>query len=275
VFVCRLRPADNANTCRVFGGGQEEKLTGIALDTKRGIYAVGYTRSADFPTKDPVRPTLAGPSDLFLTRLTLPALEISFSTFFGGNGDDSGWGIAIDRSGNPVVAGITDSMDLPRTSGAYQHANGGKRDAFLASFRGRHLRDIRATYFGGSNDDESGYDGGDIKVDRRGNIWIAGITLSTDLPTRNAPQPQFGGGNGDGFVAAFTPDLRNLCFSSYHGGRDRNLLEGLAISASGMVAATGVSFAEGPSAFHIQLRRTTVYAGAFVLLFRGEGACPD
>ena len=275
VFVCRLRPADNANTCRVFGGGQEEKLTGIALDTKRGIYAVGYTRSADFPTKDPVQPTLAGPSDLFLTRLTLPALEISFSTFFGGNGDDSGWGIAIDRSGNPVVAGITDSMDLPRTSGAYQHANGGKRDAFLASFRGRHLRDIRATYFGGSNDDESGYDGGDIKVDRRGNIWIAGITLSTDLPTRNAPQPQFGGGNGDGFVAAFTPDLRNLCFSSYHGGRDRNLLEGLAISASGMVAATGVSFAEGPSAFHIQLRRTTVHAGAFVLLFRGDGACPD
>ena len=78
-----------------------------------------------------------------------------------------------------------------------------------------------------------------------------------------------------GFVAAFTPDLRNLCFSSYHGGRDRNLLEGLAISASGMVAATGVSFAEDPSAFHIQLRRTTVHAGAFVLLFRGDGACPD
>src|SRR5947208_15293465 len=191
-------------------------------------------------------------------RIILP-WRYSFSTFFGGNGDDSGWGIAIDRSGNPVVAGITDSMDLPRTSGAYQHANGGKEDAFLASFRGRHLRDIRATYFGGSNDDESGYDGGDVNVDRRGNIWIAGITLSTDLPTRNAPQPQFGGGNGDGFVAAFTPDLRNLCFSSYHGGQDRNLLEGLAISASGMVAATGVSFAEGLSSVHFLLSRIRVY----------------
>src|SRR5437773_2026871 len=59
-------------------------------------------------------------------RIILP-WRYSFSTFFGGNGDDSGWGIAIDKSGNPVVAGITDSMDLARTSGSYQHANGGKK----------------------------------------------------------------------------------------------------------------------------------------------------
>lgn len=274
-FLCRIRPTGNAASCRVFGGEQEEKLTGIALDTKRGIYAVGYTKSADFPTKDAVQPALAGRSDLFLTRLALPALEISFSTFFGGDGDDSGWGIAIDRRGDPVVAGITDSTDLPATSGGYQHANGGKKDAFLASFRGRRHREIRATYFGGSNDDESGYDGGNIKVDRRGNVWLAGITLSTDLPTRNAFQPQFGGGNGNGFVARLTPDLSNLCFSSYHGGPDRTLLEGLAISASGMVATSGVSFAEGPSPSHIQLQRTTIHAGAFVLLFRGDGACPN
>ncbi|MEX2261312.1 MAG: SBBP repeat-containing protein [Bryobacteraceae bacterium] len=275
VFVCRFRPAENGASCRVFGGRQEEKLTGIVLDAKRGIYAVGYTRSADFPTKDPVQPALAGTSDLFLTRLSLPALEISFSTFFGGNGDDSGWGIAIDGSGNPVVAGITDSRDLPGTSGGYQRAISGRKDAFFASFQSRHHREVRATYFGGSHDDESGYDGGNIKVDRRGNIWVVGITYSDDLPTRNAPQARFGGGNGNGFVGGFTPDLRNLCFSSYHGGQDRSLLEGLAISPSGTVAATGVSFAEVPSALHIRIGRTTVHAGANVLLFRAEEACPN
>jgi hypothetical protein len=274
-FVCRIRPAENVNTCRVFGGGREEKLTGIALDARGGIYAVGYTRSADFPTKDPVQPSLAGPSDLFLTRLALPALEISFSTFFGGSGGDSGWGLAIGRRGNPVVAGITDSTDLPGTSGAYQPASGGKKDAFLAAFRGRRHREIRVTYFGGSDDDESGYDGGNIKLDRRGNVWLVGITSSTDLPTRNAPQPQLGGGQTAGFIARFTPDLSHLCFSSYHGGPGRTLLEGLAISASGTVAASGVSFAEGPSPFHIQLGRTSLRAGAFVALFQGGGPCPN
>jgi hypothetical protein len=73
-----------------------------------------------------------GQKDLFLTRLALPALETTLSTFFGGTGDDSGWGIALDSAGNPVVAGITCSNDLPDTSGAYQRVSGGKVDAFVA-----------------------------------------------------------------------------------------------------------------------------------------------
>lgn len=275
VFLCRIQLAEKASLCRVFGGEREEKLTGIALDTEGEIYAVGYTRSTDFPTKNPLQAALAGRSDLFLIRLTLPDLEISFSTFFGGSGDDSGWGIAIDRSGNPVVAGITDSTDLPGTSGGYQQMNGGRKDAFLASFQLQNHREIRATYFGGSGNDESGYDGGNVKLDRRGNLWVVGITVSADLPAQNAHQPEFGGGNGNGFIARFTPDLRNLCFSSYHGGQRRTLLEGLAISASGTVAAVGVSFANSPAPFHIPLRATALHAGAFVALFRDDGPCPN
>ncbi len=273
-FVCRIRLDGNGIACRVFGGAREEKLTGIALDRDSGIYATGYTLSSDFPVKDPVQPSLIGPSDLFLTRLEVPGLDISFSTLYGGSGDDSGWGVAIGRNGNPIVAGITNSSDLPGTSGAYQSANAGKKDAFVASFRGPDHRSVRATYFGGSNDDESGYDGGNIKVDRQGSVWIAGITQSADLPVHNAFRPRFGGG-ADGFVAAFGPDLSRLCFSSYHGERNRNLLEGLTISPSGLVAAAGVSFAEGPSASHIQLGQAAIYAGAFVLLFQANHACSN
>jgi hypothetical protein len=274
-FVCKMRLEDGISTCRVFGGAQEEKLTGVALDGTGGIYAVGYTRSPDFPARDPVQAALSGTSDLFLTRLAVSDLQIMFSTFFGGSGDDSGWGVAVDRSGHPVVAGITNSTDLPGTSGAYRRASGGKKDAFIASFPGAHRGEIHATYFGGTDNDESGYDGGSVKVDRRGNIWLAGITSSPDLPTRGALQSRPGGGGTGGFVAAFSPDLKNLCFSSYHGGMQRTLLEGLAISDSGTVAASGVSFAEGPSPFHIQLRGTSIRAGTFVLLFASEKVCSD
>lgn len=272
-FVCWFRAVEHAISCLVFGGRKGEKLTGIVLDRAGGIYAAGSTNSPDFPVKDLVQNALAGPSDLFLTRLALPSLEMTFSTFFGGSGEDSGWGIALDMRGNPVMAGITNSVDLPGATASYQPRNRGKRDAFIASIDMRHGREIRSTYFGGSNDDESGYDGGDIKVDRHGNVWLAGITYSDDLPTRNAGQPRFGGGNGDGFVAAFSADLTKLCFASYCGDKERNLLEGLAISPAGLVAATGVSFSEAPSASHIQIGRTNLHAGANVVVFHAEAAC--
>ena len=272
-FVCRVDPVKKGVSCRVFGGGNGEMLTGIALDGAEGLYATGWTKSADFPTKHPLQKVLGGRSETFLTRLALPSLEITHSTFFGGTGEDTGWGIAVDRSGNPVVAGTTDSTDLPGTTGSYQPRNHGKKDAFLSSIHIRQHRQVRTTYLGGSKEDESAYDGGDIKVDRNGNVWVAGITYSEDLPTRNASQAQFGGGNGDGFVAVFDPNLKRLCFGSYFGDSRRNLLEGLAIAPSGLVAVTGVSFTEAPTALHIQISQSNIYAGTNLFMFQGEGVC--
>ena len=272
-FVCRIEPVKQGVSCRVFGGGNGEMLTGIALDGAEGLYATGWTKSADFPTKHPLQKVLGGRSDSFLTRLALPSLEITHSTFFGGAGEDTGWGIAVDRSGNPVVAGTTDSTDLPGTTGSYQPRSHGKKDAFLASIHIRQHRQVRTTYLGGSKDDESAYDGGDIKVDRNGNVWVAGITYSEDLPTLNASQAQFGGGNGDGFVFVFDPNLKRLCFGSYFGDSRRNLLEGLAIAPSGLVAVTGVSFTEVPTALHIQIGQSNIYAGTNLFMLQGEGVC--
>jgi hypothetical protein len=120
-------------------------------------------------------------------------MKMTFSTTFGGSAEDSGWGIAVDRRGNPVVAGITDSVDLPGTALSYQPANHGKKDGFVASFQLRNGRRIRTTYFGGASDDESGYDGGNVKVDRDGNVWFVGTTYSDDLLTRNGSQSRYGG----------------------------------------------------------------------------------
>ena len=80
-FLCRIRPTERASSCVVFGGGKTEKLTGVALDRNGGIYAVGVTNSADFPAIDPLQKSLHGTSDLFLTRLVLPAMKMTFSSY--------------------------------------------------------------------------------------------------------------------------------------------------------------------------------------------------
>ncbi len=225
----------------VFGGSSEEKLTGLAVDGKGGVFAVGYTKSDDFPVHDPVQTGLRGASDMFLSRLNLPDLAIAFSTYLGGSGDDSGWGVATDETGAPVVAGITDSNDLPVSSNAFQQTARGGLDAFVARFAGPAYRTVQLTYFGGSQDDSSGFDGEDIKVDAGGRVWLVGQTASADLPVRDALQESYGG-QTDGFVAVFSPGLSDLRFGTYSGGSGRDILEGLDVAPDGTVAVTGLTF---------------------------------
>ena len=243
-FISSWRLSDTASHHSVvFGGSSEEKLTGIALDGKGGVFAVGYTKSDDFPTHDPVQPNLRGVSDLFLTRLQVSSLAISFSTYLGGSGDDSGWGVAVDERGAPAVAGITDSQDLPASDDAFQPTAQGGLDAFVASLDGPAFRTVRLTYYGGSKDDSSGFDGEDIKVDASGRVWLVGLTSSADLPVFNALQQSYGGGT-DGFVAAFSRGLTDLRFGTYSGGSGRDILEGLDVGSDGTVAVSGLTFSK-------------------------------
>src|ERR1035441_8195288 len=62
----------------------------------------------------------------------------------------------------------------------------------------------------------------------------------SDLPTRNALQASYGGGDMDGFLAAFSPDGSKLCYGTYVGGNGRDILEGIAVGR-GKVYASGIS----------------------------------
>ncbi len=242
-FISAVRLSDAAPIRSVvFGGTAEEKVTGISADGKGGVFIVGYTKSDDFPVLGPVQPKLRGGSDLFLSRLSIPGLAFTFSTYLGGSGDDSGWGVAVDDTGAPVVAGITDSADLPASSDAFQRIPRGGLDAFVARFDKADYRTVTLTYFGGSNDDSSGYDGEDIGVDPAGNIWLAGLTSSRDLPVQDAMQAGFGGGATDGFIAVFSSGLTDLLYGTYRGGSGRDILEGLDVAPDGTVVVTGLTF---------------------------------
>jgi hypothetical protein len=77
-------------------------------------------------------------------------------------------------------------------------------------------------------------------------VWLVGVTASGDLPTRHALQPAHGGGGGEanGFLAAFSPELSTLCYGTYHGGSEGEQLEGVDVLRGGTVLVTGFSLSQ-------------------------------
>ncbi len=85
----------------------------IKIDQTGCSYIVGETTSADFPMVNEWNRTLNGGRDVFFLKVNETGTGINYSTFIGGDTQDSGNGIAIDTDGNCVIAGTTSSSNFP------------------------------------------------------------------------------------------------------------------------------------------------------------------
>ncbi len=172
-----------------------------------------------------------------------------YSTYLGGELDDTGQAIAVDSLGDVVVAGTTLSLQFPTTTGAFTPsplASNLFGVVFVAKMdpTGTHL--LYSSYVGGSGGD-SGFG---VAIDGSGNICVTGETSSTDFPTTtNAlkPGPNAGNANGTSFVFKINPTLSgasSLVYSSYLGGTQSTVTEfgdGIATDADGLVYVVGLT----------------------------------
>ncbi|MGB6943711.1 MAG: SBBP repeat-containing protein [Bryobacteraceae bacterium] len=240
-FISQLRPGDPRSLKTVLLGGKNvDHISGLALDKSGNLFASGYTSSADFPLKNAVQPRFGGAMDAFLIKLRVSDWSLLFSTYLGGAKMDGAYGMSLDSSGNPIVSGVTESTDFPATPSAFQPRLRGLIDAFVTKLSADGTRILWSTYYGGSKANSDQFLGGSVAVDEGGRVWLSGMTNSPDLPTRNPSQASYGGGDFDGFLAAFSSDGAKLCYGSFIGGRGHDILEGLA-AGSGKVYASGLS----------------------------------
>ena len=163
---------------------------------------------------------------------------ISFAALFGGSGSEYPGGLALDASGQVIIAGSTDSADLAVLAPYQGSRNGINTDLFIARFSADGGTLLSSTYFGGSDDDYASA----VQTDAAGNIYVAGYTYSTDLPTRAAAQPS-AGGNQDAFLAKLNPSGSTLVLSTYLGGSGDDFPYALSVEAvSGSVAVGGSTY---------------------------------
>ena len=156
------------------------------------------------------------------------------ATYLGGSAADKVLAVASDAAGNTYVAGLTQSLDFP-TANAMQFANAGATDAFVAKINAAGTAFVWSTYLGGSGIDVAL----GIAHDTAGNVYVTGYTTSTDFPvTPNAPQPTFGGGAYDAFVAKLDANGA-LVQSTFIGGSNVDVASAVATDAAGGVHVAG------------------------------------
>lgn len=167
-------------------------------------------------------------------------------TFLGGAGKDGDFytdvNIAQDPAGNIYVAGSTGSVDFPTSAGIFDIDHNGSVDVFVACFNSTLTEMIAATYLGGSGTDECRA----IALDDQGNVFLAGITESSNFPTSTQAYDRlFNGagscpyGSGDAFIAKLDADLQTLVASTYVGGISHDCCSGLAWDPNGFIYISG------------------------------------
>jgi hypothetical protein len=155
-----------------------------------------------------------------------------YSTYLGGSGGETGFGLAADVSGNAYVTGYTYSSDFPMANP--RQGFGGGEDAFIAKLNPEGSAFVYSSYLGGSGADR----GFGIAADASGNAYVTGWTGSIDFPVADAVQAA-SGGIEDVFVAKLNPTGSMLTYSTYLGGSGSDYGRGIAVDTSGNVCVTG------------------------------------
>ena len=175
-FVAKINPAGtHFEYVTYLGGSSSDFGTGIAVDAGGNAYVTGRTTSDNFPTTPGATPKRSG-IDGFLTKLNANGSGLVYSTFFGTGFDTRVAGVAVDAAGNAYVAGTTQSIYVPVTSGGRTFAGVNNDNAFLLKFNATG-QVTYGTYLGGmSSDVATG-----VAVDGAGHAYVVGNTwLSRD-----------------------------------------------------------------------------------------------
>jgi hypothetical protein len=217
----------------VLGGSGADRVFDVASDQAGNTYVVGETSSTDFPLVAASQATLRGSADAFVAKLA-PNGSVLWATYFGGDGFDSGRGVAVDAGGRVWVTGYTDSSNLP-LAGALDANRGGFSDAFILRLSGAGGEREFSTYFGGGDTDN----GERIAVDDDGAIYVVGRTRG-GLALLNPFQSVFGGGE-DVFLAVLNPSATAYTMVSYFGGNFLDLPTSIGVVAPGRICIAGLS----------------------------------
>lgn len=273
VFVAKINPNASGSSSLVYStffgkGTGTHRTLGIAVNSAGNAFITGITNQNGIATPGAFQTSrggaAAGPqNEAFVAKLTAAGNGLVYSTYLGGNGDDSGNAIAVDGADNAYITGSTNSTDFPITRGAYQTsfqagANEqalGLTHTFVTKLNAAGNGLVYSTFLtgGGQNIFERG---NAIAVDLAGNAAIVGTTNSVTFPTTSDALALSAGSGAKAFAAKVGAAGDRLIFSTYLAGNNGEEGWAVAEDSVGDTYVTGystsVNFPITPGAFQVK-----------------------
>ncbi len=169
-----------------------------------------------------------------------PVFKLLHSTYVGGVHNDLVGDMVLDAQGNAYIVGHSGSEDWPVSGNAFQSArkNLGSYvyNVVVTKFDAAGTL-IWSTFIGGSTNDYART----IKLDAKGQVVIAGQTLSADFPTTADAMQRQRLGSANAFIAVLSPDGSSLVHSTFYGGAGGNSADAIQLDATGRLWLVGTS----------------------------------
>jgi Beta-propeller repeat len=242
-FVFKLNAAGDKLLYSTFLGGRDyDDAKAVALDASGAVYITGVTASSDFPVTSSAFQSTLHDVDAYVAKLSSDGSTLLYSTFIGGTGFDVGTAIAVDPQGRAYVAGSTESPNFP-TRNAVQTKNGDSWDAFVLRVNAEGNQLDYSTVLGGDGTQQAF----GIALDKVGDVYVVGSTDSSQFPVEQAFQPDFGGGDSNGFVSKLRGDGKAILYSTFVGGADgATVLNAITVDSAGSAYVTGCGGSDYP-----------------------------
>lgn len=222
----------------------------LAIDSNGNSFITCHTGAMYFPTtQNAYARTGSEGINNVVFKLNSDGSNLLFSTYVSGTDEDYSRDICIDTNGNVFVSGKTLSTDFPVTENAYNSPRKGGFDIFVFKLNATGSELLFSAIIGGTNEDIVN----GMRIDSKGNTYLAGQTTSKLFPTTNNCYDSSYNGEGDAFVLKLNPSGSDLIFSTYIGGTEYDSAYGITIDKIGNSFITGETlsnnFPSTPDAF--------------------------
>jgi hypothetical protein len=209
---------------RRIGGAGDDRVSHLALDRSGNIYITGSFRETAIFGATTL--TSAGGEDIFIAKVSNSGSFV-WAKRVGGTGSDSGYGIAIDSSGNAYITG---EFQGTAVFGATTLTSAGYDDTYISKVDsgGNFLWAKRA---GGTSSDR----GWSIAVDSSGNAYVTGYFRDTAV---FGATTLTSAGNSDIYVTKVDSG-GNFLWAKRAGGTRDDYGNGIAVDSSGNAYITG------------------------------------
>ncbi len=197
-FLTKLGPGGELIYSTLLGGSGIDAAAAIAVDGSGNAYITGYAGSSDFPTRNAIQSRIrqncssppgssaAAPlgsefstGDAFVSEINPGGSDLVYSTYLGGPCADQGLGITLDSQGAAYIAGVTNSVDFPTTSGAVQtNFTSARNSGFLSKLAPFGTSLVYSTFLGSVQNDLATA----VTVDSSGNAYVTGSSSGLTQP---------------------------------------------------------------------------------------------